>query len=167
MQTQVQLITPCLWFDRNAEEAANFYTGIFPNSGMDEIARYGKAGFEIHGMPEGMVLTVKFTLAGQPFMALNGGPLFQFNEAISFQVSCGTQEELDHYWQKLGEGGDPEAQVCGWLKDRYGVSWQITPRVLGQMLVDPDIARRERVMTALHQMRTLDIAGLQRAFDGS
>jgi predicted 3-demethylubiquinone-9 3-methyltransferase (glyoxalase superfamily) len=166
MQTHVQLITPCLWFDREAEEAANFYTGIFKNSSIDEISRYGKAGFEIHGMPEGTVLTVKFTLAGQAFMALNGGPLFQFNEAISFQVSCDSQEELDDYWHKLGEGGDPGAQVCGWLKDRFGVSWQITPRVLGEMLVDPDVARRERVMTALHQMNKLDIAGLQRAFDG-
>src|SRR5688572_8933155 len=120
-------ITPCLWFDDKGEEAARFYTEIFPNSRITTITRYGKAGFDVHHRPAGSVMTVAFELDGQPFTALNGGPEFTFNEAVSFQVSCTSQDEIDYYWEKLGAGGDPNAQQCGWLKDRYGLSWQIIP----------------------------------------
>src|SRR5687768_2281423 len=133
-----QKITPCLWFDDQAEAAVRFYTGIFKNSKIGTIARYGEAGREVHGKPAGSVMTVAFELNGQPFTALNGGPDFKFNEAISFQVHCETQEEVDYYWQKLSQSGDKEAQQCGWLKDKYGVSWQVVPRVLIEMLNDPD-----------------------------
>src|SRR5687767_12461456 len=124
---KLQRIAPCLWFADEAEEAANFYVGIFPNSRVRTITRYGKAGQEFHRKPEGSVMTVEFELDGQSFTGLNGGPLFKFNEAISFQVTCETQAEIDRYWEKLGEGGDPEAQQCGWLKDKFGLSWQIVP----------------------------------------
>jgi predicted 3-demethylubiquinone-9 3-methyltransferase (glyoxalase superfamily) len=123
----VRKIAPCLWFDDQAEQAAELYTRIFPNSGIGTITRYGEAGREIHGRPPGSVMTVAFTLDGQPFTALNGGPVFRFNEAISFQVMCDTQDEVDYYWEKLGEGGDPRARQCGWLKDRFSVSWQVVP----------------------------------------
>src|SRR5437868_13481177 len=144
----MQKITPCLWFDSEAEAAAKFYTSIFKNSKIGKISRYGKAGFEFHGKPEGTVLTVEFDIEGQRFTALNGGPVFKFNEAMSLQVYCDTQEELDRYWKKLSEGGDTNAQQCGWLKDKYGVSWQIVPRVLGELLSDPDAGKSERVMQA-------------------
>src|SRR5262245_21480115 len=127
---KVKKIAPCLWFDDQAEEAANFYTSIFKNSKIINISRYGKEGFEIHGRPAGSVMTVAFELDGQKFTALNGGPVFKFNEAVSFQVSCQSQEEVDYFWGKLSEGGDKNAQQCGWLKDKYGVSWQIVPTVL-------------------------------------
>lgn len=159
-------ITPCLWFDHQAEEAAFFYTTVFPNSRIVSLTRYGDAGREVHGQEAGTVMTVAFELDGQAFLALNGGPLFQFNEAISFQVSCDTQEEVDHYWQRLSEGGDERAQQCGWLKDRYGVSWQIVPKVLPRMLSDPDGEKVRRVMEALLQMKKLDIAGLEQAYRG-
>jgi predicted 3-demethylubiquinone-9 3-methyltransferase (glyoxalase superfamily) len=159
-------ITPCLWFDNQAEQAADFYVGIFPNSRIVQVARYGEAGHEIHGRPAGSVMTVDFELDGQPFTALNGGPLFRFNEAISFQVDCATQADVDHYWDKLSADGDPEAQQCGWLKDRYGVSWQIVPAVLRKLLGGADPARWERVMQALLQMKKLDIAQLERAYAG-
>jgi len=162
----VQTITPCLWFDHQAEAAARFYTGIFKNSRIGTITRYTKAGFEIHHQPAGTVLTVAFELDGQSFTALNGGPLFKFNEAISFQVNCDTQEEVDYYWEKLSAGGDPKAQQCGWLKDQFGVSWQVVPRAISQLLSDPDVAKSERVMAAIHQMQKLDIAALQRAHAG-
>ncbi len=132
----IQKITPCLWFDDQAEQAAAFYIAIFKNSKITNVSRYGDAGYEIHGKPAGMVMAVAFELAGQAFTALNGGPIFKFNEAISFQVSCETQEEVDYYWSKLSAGGDEQAQQCGWLKDRYGVSWQVIPRVLFEMLND-------------------------------
>jgi predicted 3-demethylubiquinone-9 3-methyltransferase (glyoxalase superfamily) len=164
--TAVQPITPCLWFDTQAEEAARFYTGIFKNSKIGTIARYGEAGREVHGGVPGTVLTVEFELDGQPFTALNGGPVFKFNEAISFQIMCRTQEEVDHYWNRLSEGGDEKAQQCGWLKDKYGVSWQVVPAVLPELLSDPDTAKAERAMKAMLQMKKLDIAGLKRAFDG-
>jgi predicted 3-demethylubiquinone-9 3-methyltransferase (glyoxalase superfamily) len=157
-------ITPCLWFDRQAEEAARFYTSIFENARIGRISRYGKEGYEVHGMPEGTVMTVDFELDGQAFTALNGGPVFKFNEAISLQVHCETQEEVDHYWEKLSEGGDEKAQQCGWLKDRYGVSWQIVPTVLPKMLMDTDAAKANRVMKALLQMKKLDIKGLEQAY---
>ncbi|MGQ0751400.1 MAG: VOC family protein [Betaproteobacteria bacterium] len=160
----MQNITPCLWFDDEAEEAARFYTSIFPDSKMGKISRYGKEGFEIHGKPEGTVLTIEFEINGQTFTALNGGPVFKFNEAISFQVYCETQEELDRIWNKLSEGGDEKAQQCGWLKDRFGMSWQIIPSVLPQMLTDKDAARSGRVMKTLLQMKKLDIARLEQAY---
>jgi predicted 3-demethylubiquinone-9 3-methyltransferase (glyoxalase superfamily) len=161
-----QKITPCLWFDDQAEEAVTFYTGIFRNSKVLNLSRYGEAGHEIHGKSAGTVLTVAFELEGQAFTALNGGPVFKFNEAISFQVDCGTQEEVDHYWEKLSEGGDPKAQQCGWLKDKYGVSWQVVPRVLVEMMSDPDSEKSGRAMEAMFQMKKIDIAGLKRAYRG-
>jgi predicted 3-demethylubiquinone-9 3-methyltransferase (glyoxalase superfamily) len=161
----MEKITPCLWFDSNAEEAVNFYTAIFKNSKIGKISRYGKEGYEIHGKPEGTVLTVEFELNGQRFTALNGGPLFKFNEAISFQVGCESQEELDYYWEKLSEGGDKNAQRCGWLKDKYGVSWQIIPTILGEMLQDKNAKKSASVMKALLQMGKLDIKTLKRAYE--
>jgi predicted 3-demethylubiquinone-9 3-methyltransferase (glyoxalase superfamily) len=164
--TAVQPITPCLWFDNQAEEAARYYTSIFKNSKIGTIARYTEAGQEVHGRPPGSVMTVEFELNGQPFTALNGGPLFQFNEAISFQIMCETQEEVDHYWNKLTAGGDKNAQQCGWLKDKYGVSWQVVPTVLAEMMSDPDKEKSGRAMEAMLQMKKLDIAELERAFEG-
>ncbi len=160
----VNRIIPCLWFDHQAEEAARFYAAIFPNSCVGDITRYGKEGFEIHGRPAGSVLTVEFELDGQPFTALNGGPAFKFNEAISLQVDCETQAQVDHFWERLSAGGAPAAQQCGWLKDRYGASWQVVPSLLRRMLQDPDAARSGRVMQALLQMKKLDIAALQLAY---
>jgi predicted 3-demethylubiquinone-9 3-methyltransferase (glyoxalase superfamily) len=157
-------IAPCLWFDDQAEEAAKFYTEIFRNSKIVTSSRYGEAGHEIHGRPAGSVLTVAFELDGQPFTALNGGPVFRFNEAISLQVNCDTQEEVDYYWEKLSEGGDERAQQCGWLKDRYGVSWQIVPTAVPKMLSDPDTDRSSRAMQAILQMKKIDIAALERAY---
>jgi len=164
--TAVQPITPCLWFDNQAEEAARYYTGIFKNSKIGTISRYTEAGREVHGRPAGTVMVVAFELDGQPFTALNGGPLFKFNEAISFQIMCRTQEEVDHYWNKLTAGGDEKAQQCGWLKDKYGVSWQVVPAVLAEMMSDPDKEKSGRAMEALLQMKKLDIAELKRAFEG-
>lgn len=159
-------IAPCLWFDDQAEEAAEFYTGIFRNSRIVTSSRYGEAGHEIHGRPAGSVLTVAFELDGQPFTALNGGPVFEFNEAISLQVNCDTQEEVDYYWEKLSEGGDARAQQCGWLKDRYGISWQVVPVAVPKMLSDPDTGRSFRAMQAILQMKKIDIAALERAYAG-
>ena len=161
----MQKITPCLWFDSNAEEAVNFYTSIFKNSKIGKISRYGEAGYEIHGKPAGTVLTIEFELNGQAFTALNGGPMFKFNEAISFQVGCESQEEVDYYWRKLSEGGDEKAQQCGWLKDKYGLSWQIVPTILGKMLQDKDAKKSENVMKALLQMKKLDIKTLKQAYE--
>ena len=161
-----QPITPCLWFDKQAEEAARFYTGIFKHSKLGKISRYGDAGQEVHGQAPGTVMTVEFELNGQPFTALNGGPHFKFNEAVSFQIMCKTQEEVDHYWNRLGEGGDPNAQVCGWVKDKYGLSWQVVPTALGEMMSDPDRAKAGRAMQAMLKMKKLDIAELRRAFEG-
>jgi predicted 3-demethylubiquinone-9 3-methyltransferase (glyoxalase superfamily) len=160
----LQRITPCLWFDDQAEEAVRFYTTVFKNSRIVRKTHYGEAGHEIHGRPAGSVLTVEFELDGQTFTALNGGPVFQFNEAISFQINCETQEEIDYYWGKLGDGGDEKAQQCGWLKDRYGVSWQVVPTALSAMLNDPDTQKTERVMAALLQMKKLDIGRLEAAY---
>lgn len=162
----IQKIAPCLWFDDQAEEAARFYTGIFKNSKIGTVARYGKAGHEVHGRPAGTVMTVAFELEGQAFTALNGGPVFKFNEAISFQVNCETQAEVDYYWEKLSEGGDVKAQQCGWLKDRYGVSWQVVPWALVEMITDPDSEKSGRAMEAMLRMKKLDIAELKRAYGG-
>jgi predicted 3-demethylubiquinone-9 3-methyltransferase (glyoxalase superfamily) len=162
----IQKITPCLWFDAQAEEAAKFYTAIFKNSRIVSMTRYGEAGREVHGRPAGTVMTVAFELEGQAFTALNGGPVFTFNEAISFQVGCKTQAEVDYYWEKLSEGGDAQAQQCGWLKDKYGVSWQVVPTVLPEMLQDDDAEKSQRVMKAMLHMKKMDIEALKRAYEG-
>lgn len=156
-------IAPCLWFDRNAEDAVRFYTGIFPDSRIGAISHYGKAGFEHHGMPAGTVLTVMFELDGQTFTALNGGPAFRFNEAVSLQVFCDTQAEIDRYWAALGAGGDPAAQQCGWLRDRFGLSWQVVPAMLPALLTSPEPGKAERALQAIMGMRKLDIAALENA----
>ena len=159
-----QKITPCLWFDNQAETAANFYIGIFKNSKIIQISRYGKEGHEVHGRPAGSVMTVVFELNGQPFTALNGGPVFSFNEAVSFQVFCDTQQEIDFYWSRLSEGGSEKAQQSGWLKDKYGLSWQVVPSMLPDMMAEPDLASSQRAFKAMLQMKKLDIAGLQKAY---
>ena len=156
----MQKITPCLWFDTEGEEAAQLYTSIFPSSRIVEVTRYGSAG----PRDEGTVMTVLFELDGQPFIALNGGPDFKPNEAISFSVDCESQEEVDSYWSKLSEGG--EQGPCGWLKDRYGVSWQIVPKVLTQLISDPDQEKAQRVMAAMLKMGKIEIAELERAAAG-
>ncbi len=159
-------ITPCLWFDDQAEDAAAYYTSIFRNSKINIVSHYTEAGYEIHGRPAGSVMTVEFELDGHSFTALNGGPHFKFNEAVSFQVNCDSQDEIDYYWEKLGAGGDPKAQQCGWLKDKFGLSWQVVPRMMAEMMTDPDRSRFSRVMEAVLRMKKLDIAELQRAYDG-
>lgn len=161
----MEKITPCLWFDGQAEEAAAFYVSVFKDSKMGKITRYGEAGFEIHGKSAGTVLTAEFQLEGQEFMALNGGPQFKFNGAVSFQVHCKTQKEVDYYWEELSAGGDEKAQQCGWLKDRYGVSWQIVPAVLGKMLRGKNRKKSERVMKILLQMKKIDIQSLKKAYE--
>jgi len=157
-------IVPCLWFDHQAEEAVNLYVSLFKNSKILNVSRYDEASAQVSGRPAGSVLTVSFTLEGQEFMALNGGPAFKFTEAVSFTVNCETQAEVDHFWYKLIEGGGEESQ-CGWLKDKYGLSWQIVPTVLGEMLGDPDPAKAQRAMQAMLEMKKLDIAELKRAYD--
>ncbi|HNW50554.1 MAG TPA: VOC family protein [Prolixibacteraceae bacterium] len=152
-------ITPCLWFDNQALEAASFYTSIFKNSGIDTISRYTSEGKEIHGQEEGTVLTVVFHINGQPFTALNGGPLFKFSEAVSFQIFCDTQEEIDYYWECLTNGGK-EGQ-CGWCTDKFGLSWQIAPTILPKLLIDQ--SRAERVTKAFMQMKKFDISSLEQA----
>jgi predicted 3-demethylubiquinone-9 3-methyltransferase (glyoxalase superfamily) len=156
-------IVPCLWFDSEAEEAANRYVGIFPNAKITNISRYAQ---DIHGKPKGSVLTVSFELDGQEFTALNGGPVFKFNEAVSLQIYCDNQQEVDHYWEQLGAGGDEQAQQCGWLKDRYGLSWQVVPKALIELITDPDPAKAQRVTQAMLQMKKLDIDQLRSAAAG-
>lgn len=159
-------IVPCLWFDGNGEDAAKFYTSVFPDSRITHVERYPAHGQEVHGQAAGKVMIVAFELAGQSFTALNGGPAFKFTEAISLQVMCDSAEEVDHYWSKLGEGGPPEAQQCGWLKDRFGLSWQIVPKRMMEMLADPDKAKSKRAFAAMMEMRKLDIPALECAFNG-
>ena len=161
----VQKITPFLWFDNQAEDAAKFYVSIFGNSALGTVNRYGKEGFEVHGRPEGSAMTVSFSLEGQEFTALNGGPHFKFTEAISFVVKCETQSEVDHYWEKLGQGGDERAQRCGWLKDKYGVSWQIVPTALFELMGGTDATGSQRVMQAMLRMKKLDVAALRQAYE--
>ncbi len=161
-----QRIVPSLWFDSQAEEAAEFYTSVFPNSRMVAVSRYGVEGVETHGRPAGSVMTVDFELDGMRFTALNGGPVFTFTEAISLQIFCETQDEVDRYWERLTEGGDERAQQCGWLKDRFGVSWQVVPTVLARLMTDPDHEKSGRVMEAMLPMKKLDIAALERAYAG-
>jgi predicted 3-demethylubiquinone-9 3-methyltransferase (glyoxalase superfamily) len=157
-------ISPCLWFDSQAEDAARFYVSVFENSRLGRISRYGKAGHEIHGKEAGAVMTVEFELEGLTFLALNGGPQFKFSEAVSFQVQCETQAEIDHFWGKLAEGG--QEGPCGWLKDKFGLSWQIVPDALPRMLTDNDPSKSERVMNSFLKMKKFDIAALHRAYEG-
>jgi predicted 3-demethylubiquinone-9 3-methyltransferase (glyoxalase superfamily) len=159
----MQKINPCLWFDNRAEEAAKFYVSIFKNSKVGKITRYGKAGAEVSGRLQGTVMTATFEIEGQEFVAINGGPQFKFTEAISFVVNCETQKEIDEMWERLSQGGK-EGQ-CGWLKDKYGLSWQIVPPVLGELLQDKDANKSERVMEAMLQMNKLDIKKLKQAYE--
>ncbi len=162
----VQTISPCLWFDGQAEEAARFYVSIFKKAKLGAVTRYPAVGRDVHGRAPGSVMTVDFVLNGLPFTALNGGPLFKFSEAISMQVLCRTQAEIDYYWEKLGEGGDPKAQVCGWLKDKFGLSWQVAPAGWAKMWKDPGSKGNERAFAAMMQMKKLDIAKLEAAYKG-
>ena len=162
----IQRITPCLWFDDQAEEAVNYYLSIFRNSKIVNVARYGEAGHEIHGRPAGTVMTIAFELDGQAFTALNGGPVFKFNEAVSLQVNCETQDQVDYYWERLTAGGDEKAQQCGWLKDKYGLSWQVVPIALADLIKDPDSVRSQRVTEAMLRMKKLDIEQLKRVYNG-
>ena len=164
MQIVTQKIAPCLWFDTEAEEAAKFYVSIFKNSKITTVARFPDEGKEIHGKDAGSVMTVAFELAGQSFVALNGGPQFKFDEAISFQVYCESQDEVDYFWSRLTEGG--EEGPCGWLKDRYGLSWQVVPVALLEMMLDRDASKSARVMKAFMQMKKFDIEALKRAYEG-
>ena len=161
MELTAKKITPCLWFDTQAEEAAKFYASVFKNSKIGKISRYGKEGFEVHGKKAGTVMTVEFELEGQKFLALNGGPHSKFNEAVSFQVPCETQEEIDFFWSTLAKDG--EEGRCGWLKDKFGLSWQLFPRALPEMLGDGNSETAQRVMRSMLQMRKIDIAALRRA----
>jgi predicted 3-demethylubiquinone-9 3-methyltransferase (glyoxalase superfamily) len=167
MQTSKQKITPFLWFDNQAEEAAGFYTSIFRNSQILAITHYGEEGAAASGRPKGTVMTVAFQLDGQEFVALNGGPYFKFTEAISFVVDCDSQNEVDYYWENLSEGGDEKAQQCGWLKDKYGVSWQIVPTVLNELLSDPDPEKAGRVMKAMLPMKKIDIEVIKKAYNNA
>jgi predicted 3-demethylubiquinone-9 3-methyltransferase (glyoxalase superfamily) len=162
-ETNMQKITPYLWFEDNAEEAAKFYTSIFKNSRVINITHYGESAAEVSGRSKGTVMTVTFELGGQRFMALNGGPNFKFSPAISFLVSCETQQEVDDLWEKLSEGG--QVEQCGWLKDKVGVSWQIVPNILGEMIKDKDAKKSERVIKAMLQMKKIDIRGLRKAYE--
>jgi predicted 3-demethylubiquinone-9 3-methyltransferase (glyoxalase superfamily) len=159
-------ITPCLWFDGQAEEAAHFYTAIFKNSKILRTQRYTDAGQHAHNREPGSVMAVEFELNGLRFVGLNGGPHFTFNEAISFQIDCSDQEEVDHYWYKLGEGGNETKQQCGWLADKFGVSWQVVPSALKDMMSDDDVEKVKRVTAAMMGMKKLDIGKLREAFDG-
>ncbi|MGG4468659.1 VOC family protein [Paenibacillus alvei] len=160
----IQKITANLWFNTEAEDAVRHYTSIFNNSSIGKITRYGKQRQIISGISEGDVMTISFTIEGQEFVALNGGSTYKFTEAISFIVHCATQEELDYYWTKLSKGGDEKAQVCGWLKDRFGVSWQIVPVSLNDMIADPDPDKSQRVMNAVMKMKKIDLSVLEDAY---
>lgn len=156
----VQRIMPCLWFDSEAEPAARFYVSVFPNSRIRSISRYGEAGFEVHQRPADSVMVVSFDLDGQPLVGRNGSPVFRLTEAISLVVRCDTQQEIDHYWDALGAGGDPQARQCGWLKDRYGPSWQVVPTIIEQLMTGPN---SDHVMAAVLKMKKIDLAALQAA----
>jgi predicted 3-demethylubiquinone-9 3-methyltransferase (glyoxalase superfamily) len=161
----VHRISTCLWFDDQALEAAQFYTSIFKNSSTGRVTRYGKVGFEFHHKPEGSVMTVEFTLDGSGFLALNGGPEFHFSEAVSFIIHCANQEEVDYFWEKLSFGGDPAGQQCGWLKDKFGISWQVVPEEMIDLLTGPDTKKAQRVMAAMLPMKKIDLAVLKQAFE--
>lgn len=160
----VQPLTPCLWFDSQAEEAAKFYTEIFPNSKIGTVSRFTEAGRELHGKEPGIAMSVSFELNGQPFTGLNGGPMYKFTEAISFQIMCQSQEEVDHYWDRLSAGG--QILQCGWLTDKFGVTWQVVPIALMEMISGPDPEKSKRMLDAMFPMQKLDIATLKRAYDG-
>ena len=160
-------ISPCLWFNDQAEDAARFYTGIFKNSSIKSVTRYSTAGQETHRKPPGSVMTVEFELDGQTFTALNGGPEFKFNEAVSLQIHCDDQQEVDYYWGKLTPGGDPAAQICGWLKDRFGLSWQVVPKEMEEMWKDEKSPGAQRAMEAMLKMKKIDIAELREAYDSA
>lgn len=162
----METMASCLWFDGQAEEAAKYYCAIFKRSKIHHITRYPDVGQETHGRQAGSVMTVSFELNGMQFLALNGGPLFKFNEASSVMVLCDTQEEVDYYWECLGAGGDPQARACGWLKDKFGLSWQVTPKSLLEVWNDTTPGRAERVMSAMMEMEKLDMKTLQAAYDG-
>jgi predicted 3-demethylubiquinone-9 3-methyltransferase (glyoxalase superfamily) len=157
----MQKITPFLWFNTEAEEAANFYTSIFKNSKILNTTRYSEAASKAAGQPKGSVMTVAFQIEGQTFTAINGGPVFKFTEAVSFVINCANQQEIDYYWQKLSEGGDPKSQQCGWLKDKYGLSWQIVPSGIGELMSNPETS--EKVMSKILQMKKIDFNALQEA----
>jgi predicted 3-demethylubiquinone-9 3-methyltransferase (glyoxalase superfamily) len=159
-------ITPCLWFDGQAEEAANFYTSFFKGGKITHTQRYGEAGKATHGHKPGTVMVVAFELNGQSFTALNGGPQFKFSEAISFQIECDDQAEVDHYWERLTDGGDPARQRCGWVADKFGVCWQVVPKALTDMIADPDPDKSRRTYEAMMAMKKFDIAALKRAYEG-
>jgi predicted 3-demethylubiquinone-9 3-methyltransferase (glyoxalase superfamily) len=163
MATLAQRITPCLWFDGQAEEAAAFYVSVFDRSRILQVERYDSETSAASGQPEGSVMTVSFELDGQAMLALNGGPHFTFSEAVSFIVNCETQEEIDYFWERLSEGGDESSQQCGWLKDRYGLSWQVVPTALPELLRQADAEKAQRVMAALMRMKKLDIEALRNA----
>ena len=164
MQIAAKKLTPCLWYDTQAEEAAKFYCSIFKNSKITSISRFPDAGQDVHGKPAGSVMVAAFEIDGQPFTALNGGPQYKFTEAVSFQVACDNQEEIDYFWSKLTEGG--EAGSCGWLKDKFGLSWQVFPSALPKWLMDPDKARSARVMSAFMKMKKFDLEQLTQAYEG-
>ncbi|KAF1026818.1 MAG: hypothetical protein GAK40_01181 [Burkholderia plantarii] len=166
MSERIQRITPFLWFDHEAEAAAHFYVSVFDDARITRVVRYGRAGARAVGQPEGTVMTVAFELAGQAFQAINGGPVFRISPAVSFVVNCETQAEIDRYWEALAAGGDVPSQQCGWLKDRFGVSWQIVPQRLPDLLSEADAAQANRVMSALMTMTKLDLATLERAAAG-
>ncbi|MDB6048787.1 MAG: 3-demethylubiquinone-9 3-methyltransferase [Pseudomonas sp.] len=163
---QMKKISPCLWFADDAEQAVGFYTGLFKDSRIIGVTYYSEVGFDMHHRPAGSVMSIIFQLEGQTFTALNGGPLFTFTEAVSLQIYCKTQAEIDHYWNALTEGGDPAAQQCGWLKDKYGVSWQVLPELLSEMINYNDARTTDRVMAAMMDMKKLDMDTLQQAIDG-
>ncbi|MEB0041455.1 MULTISPECIES: VOC family protein [unclassified Pseudomonas] len=162
----IQKLSPCLWFAEEAEEAVEFYTGIFKDSRILGLTRYSKVGFEMHHRPAGSVMSIMFELEGQRFTALNGGPLFTFTEAVSLQIYCKTQAEIDHYWNALTVGADVSAQQCGWLKDKFGLSWQVVPELLAEMINQTDPQVTDRVMSAMMEMKKLDLNALQQAVDG-
>ncbi|MEX0838756.1 MAG: VOC family protein [Parvibaculum sp.] len=162
MKLPAREITSCLWYDSEAEEAVNFYMSVFKDAKIGNITRYGEEGHDIHGREAGSVMSVDFEIAGRKFVAINGGPIFKFDEAISFQIHCDTQEEIDYFWSKLSEGG--EESVCGWLKDKFGLSWQVVPAVLPEMLLDADTAKSQRVTKAFMQMKKFDIEALKQAY---
>ncbi|HET7730793.1 MAG TPA: VOC family protein [Usitatibacter sp.] len=162
----IQQISPCLWFDGQAEEAARFYVSVFPKGKITQVTRYPEVGQEVHHRPAGSVMTVEFVLNGLPFLALNGGPLFKFNEAVSLMILCDTQDEIDYYWDKLSEGGDPNVQACGWLKDKYGLSWQVVPKEEMKLWKDHKSPATRRAFAAMMDMKKLDIAKLKAAYKG-
>lgn len=163
----MQKIIPNLWFDKNAEEAVDFYASIFKGSKIHSVMRYGKSGAEVSGQPEGSVMTISFELLGQKFVAINGGPEFKFSEAISFMIECKDQDEIDYYWKKLSEDGDPDAQQCGWLKDKFGLSWQVVPEGMDEMIATGEPEKAERAMQAMLQMKKIDIKTLEDAYNST